>query len=54
MPPFGNNENPKFLNIILTDEQGSIMWLDLTSFIRQPLREASESELCEFLSSSSK
>lgn len=33
-PPFNNNENPEFLNVVITDESGCIKWLDLTTFIR--------------------
>ena len=36
-PPFNNQENPEFLNIVYSDENGSIKWLDLTTFIRMPL-----------------
>ena len=34
-PPFGNRENPEFLNVVISDEAGNIKWLDLTTFIRK-------------------
>ena len=39
-PPFGNSENPNYLNLVISDEHGNIKWLDLSSFIRNPPGEA--------------
>ena len=35
-PSFGNSENPYYLNLVLSDVQRNIKWLDLSAFIRRP------------------
>ena len=35
-PSFGNSENPFYLNLVLSDVQGNVKWLDLSAFIRRP------------------
>lgn len=44
-PPFGNKQNPEFLNVVISDEAGSIKWLDLTTFIRKPNQPSSDEQL---------
>lgn len=44
-PPFGNRQNPEFLNVVISDEAGSIKWLDLTTFIRKPNELSSDEQL---------
>ena len=53
-PPFNHDENPYFLTIIYADEQGNIKWLDLTSFIRDPLQKLKDAQLREELTRLSK
>ena len=44
-PCFGNSENKYYLNVVISDEQGNIKWLDLSSFIRTPrVQEISKSK----------
>ena len=44
-PCFGNDENKFYLNLVISDEQGNIKWLDLSSFIRTPcVQEISKSK----------
>lgn len=49
LPPFTNNENPEILNIVISDENGSIKWLDLTCLIRCPKIKATDAELIQML-----
>ena len=44
-PPYGNNENPFYLNLVFGDEEGNIKRLDLTAFIREPTQETIDSNL---------
>ena len=46
-PPFGEHENPEHFNLIISDESGSVKWLDLTTFIRKPLEQLEDARLSE-------